>query len=357
MSNKRGLPTGVGLRHDAHYVEEISKITRSIGRVIQTDKIEPNPAQPRSEIGDLSELTSSIKEKGILEPLLVKPTGIDSWMIIAGERRWRAANLAGLTEVPCIELDIDEKGIAEIALIENLQRKDLTIWEESDGLAALASKFGYTHEEIAKKIGKSRTTVTESLSIASLPFEIREKCIESKIHAKSTLLEISRQFDKESMLNLLNRIKTNGLVTREKIRQEIRPQATSKPAVISVNNNPNTPTSVHVSSVEAPQANNLNHTVMLPTDKNRPIQQSTFPINQDNLEAQRAKIELTKLINSPLPNASTRLAVENKQSVFIYVPTSHDFKLEINFQKKEKYNLDDVIDALKKTLSYWEQTK
>jgi ParB family transcriptional regulator, chromosome partitioning protein len=361
VSNKRGLPAGVGLRHDAHYVEEISKITRSIGRVIQTDKIEPNPAQPRSEIGDLSELTSSVKEKGILEPLLVKPTGIDSWMIIAGERRWRAANLAGLTEVPCIELDIDEKGIAEIALIENLQRKDLTVWEESDGLAALATRFGYTHEEIAKKIGKSRTTVTESLAIATLPSDIRDKCRESKIHAKSTLLEISRQFDKDSMLDLLDRIKTNGLVTREKIRQEIRPQelkvvpvAAAAAEIAPINKiSSNKPTEPYLPTNKP--AENL-----VETAPNRFVNDrlKTNGITAQIIpDAELAKIELSKLVNSPLPNASTRLVTESKEAVFIYVPTSHDFKLEIKFQKKDKYNLDDVIDALRKTLNYWEQTK
>jgi ParB family chromosome partitioning protein len=131
-------------------------------------------------------------------------------MIIAGERRWRAANLAGLTEVPCIELDIDEKSIAEIALIENLQRKDLTVWEEADGFAYLVERFGYTHEEIAKKIGKSRTTVTESMAIAGLPESIRVKCRQSKINAKSTLLEVARQFDEKAMHDLLDNIGTKG---------------------------------------------------------------------------------------------------------------------------------------------------
>src|SRR6185312_14936195 len=113
------------MRHDSHYVEELAKHRpQQIGRLIAIDKIEPNPEQPRTEIGDLTELAASIKEKGVLEPLLVKPTGDGRFMIIAGERRWRASNLAGLEEVPCIELDIDEQNVAEIALIENLQRKD-----------------------------------------------------------------------------------------------------------------------------------------------------------------------------------------------------------------------------------------
>jgi len=212
------------MRHDAHYVEEFVKTNRTIGKIIPINQIEPNPDQPRVEIGDLTELTSSIKQKGVLEPLLVKPvreTG--NWMIIAGERRWRAANLAGLKEVPCIELDIDEKSIAEIALIENLQRKDLTIWEEADGLAALAESYGYTHEEIAKKISKSRTTVTESMAIAGIPQKIREKCREASISAKSTLLEVARQFDDAAMLDFVQKITSRGL-KREEIRNTARPQ-------------------------------------------------------------------------------------------------------------------------------------
>jgi ParB family chromosome partitioning protein len=212
------------MRHDAHYVEEFVKTHRTIGKIIPINQIEPNPEQPRVEIGDLTELSNSIKQKGVLEPLLVKPnreTG--GWMIIAGERRWRAANLAGLSEVPCIELDIDEKSIAEIALIENLQRKDLTVWEEADGLAALAETYGYTHEEIAKKISKSRTTVTESMAIAGIPEEIREKCRSANISAKSTLLEIARQFDDAAMHVFVESVVAKPL-NREEVRNAARPK-------------------------------------------------------------------------------------------------------------------------------------
>jgi ParB family transcriptional regulator, chromosome partitioning protein len=220
---KRGLPTGISMRHDSHYVEELARGNRSIGKILPIEKIEPNPDQPRVEIGDLTELTDSIKEKGVLEPLLVKPNRENgTWMIIAGERRWRASNLAGLKEVPCIELDLDEQSVAEIALIENLQRKDLTIWEEADGLAALATRYGYTHDQIAKKIGKSRTTITESMTIAGIPENIREKCREAKLSAKSTLLEVARQFDDGSMVEFVEKISQKGL-KREEIRQELRP--------------------------------------------------------------------------------------------------------------------------------------
>jgi ParB family transcriptional regulator, chromosome partitioning protein len=221
--SKRGLPTNIVMRHDSHYVEELARSNRSVGRIIPINQIAPNPEQPRVEIGDLTELTNSVKEKGVLEPLLVKPNRQSgTWMIIAGERRWRAANLAGLKEVPCIELDIDEKAIAEIALIENLQRKDLTVWEEADGLKALGTRFGYKHDEIAQKISKSRTTVTELLTIAGLPDNIREKCLAANINAKSTLLEIARQFDEPAMHKFLDGIQDKKY-NREEIRQAARP--------------------------------------------------------------------------------------------------------------------------------------
>lgn len=203
--SKAGLPIGVKMRHDSHYVEQIAAKSRSVGRTIPITSIFPNPEQPRSEFGDLTELRDSIKEKGVLEPLLVRPTDEGKFMIIAGERRWRASQLAGLDEVPCIEMDVDDKALAEIALIENLQRKDLTVWEEADGLAALKEKFGYTQDEIAQKISKGRTTVTELLTIAGLPAEIRNRCKSGNINAKAMLLEVARQFDEAAMFDFLER--------------------------------------------------------------------------------------------------------------------------------------------------------
>jgi ParB family chromosome partitioning protein len=207
--SKRGLPADLKMRHDWHYVEELSQPQRSIGRIIAIDQIEPNPDQPRIEIGDLTDLTASIKEKGVLEPLLVKPlsNGVGSkskWLIIAGERRWRAARAAGLNEVPCVELNVDDNQVAEIALIENLQRKDLSVWEEADGLLSLSKRFNYTHEDVAKRIGKSRTTVTESLTIANLPPAIRERCRRANINSKSILLQIARQIDDQTMIAVID---------------------------------------------------------------------------------------------------------------------------------------------------------
>jgi ParB family chromosome partitioning protein len=235
VSSRRGLPTGLSMRHDAHYVEELtqSNTTVHVGRLIPIDKIDPNPDQPRTEIGDLTELTASISEKGVLEPLLVKPT-MGRWMIIAGERRWRAATAAGLKDLPCIEMDVDESAVAEIALIENMQRKDLTPWEEADGLRALCERFGYTHEDVARKVGKSRSTVTEALSIASIPKDIREICRASDITSKSLLLQIVRQPDDDSMRTMAEQIGSEGLTrdgARKARRAFVDPTGASEPYV------------------------------------------------------------------------------------------------------------------------------
>jgi len=221
------------MRHDSHYVEELSQHQpAAVGRMISLDKIDPNPEQPRTEFGDLSELTASIAEKGVLEPLLVKPSrDTGRWMIIAGERRFRAARIAGLTEVPCVEMDIDAGSVAEIALIENMQRKDLTVWEEADGLLSLCERFGYTHEEVARKVGKSRSTVTEALSIAAIPPDVREICREADVSAKSMLLQIVRQPDDEGMRRLAKQIASRGLTrddAREVRRQEMGPRVAAE---------------------------------------------------------------------------------------------------------------------------------
>src|SRR5262245_39469924 len=224
------------MRHDAHYVEELSQNRpQQVGRMIAVDKLDPNPEQPRTEFGDLTELTASIAEKGVLEPLLVKPNRLTGrWMIIAGERRWRSAQKAGLKEVPCVEMEVDEGTIAEIALIENMQRKDLTVWEEADGLLALCEKFGYTHDDVARKVGKSRTTVTEAMAIAKIPEDVRELCKTGDITAKSSLLQIVRQPDDDSMRSLAKQIVSKGLNrndAREARRQEMGPRVVpeSKP--------------------------------------------------------------------------------------------------------------------------------
>lgn len=219
--SKRGLPNNFKLRHDAHYVEQLTSRSAGapVGRMIPIDKLQPNPNQPRVEIGDLTELVSSIREVGVLEPLLVRPSDVGGrFMIISGERRYRASLEVGLTELPCIEMDVDDRAVAEISLIENLQRKDLSPFEEADGLHALAERFGYTHEEIAKKIGKSRSSITEALSLAAIPAEIRDLCRRADISSKSMLLQVVRQPSEGEMRQFVEKIKDTGM-TRDQARE------------------------------------------------------------------------------------------------------------------------------------------
>ena len=232
--SKKGLPDNFRLRHDSHYVELLTSrgAGAPVGRMIPIDKLAPNPLQPRVEIGDLTELVLSIREKGVLEPILVRPSDVGGrFMIISGERRYRASLEVGLAEVPCIEMDVDDRAVAEISLIENLQRKDLTAFEEADGLVALAKRFGYKHDEIAKKLGKARTSVTETISIATIPPDVRDLCRRADISSKSMLLQIARQPTDEEMREFVNKIDSTGL-TRDQAR-EIRQGKPAKPRSFS----------------------------------------------------------------------------------------------------------------------------
>jgi len=233
VSTKRGLPNTLKMRHDRHYVEELaSRSGAPIGRMISIERLEPNPQQPRIEIGDLTDLIASIKEKGVLEPLLVRPSEVGGrFMIISGERRYRAAREAGLRELPCIEMEVDDRAVAEIALIENLQRKDLTPFEEAEGLMVLVERFGYTHEEVARKIGKSRSSVTEALAIATLPGEVKEQCRLADISSKSLLLQVVRQPNQEAMSGFVKRIAEQGLTRDEARRARTKKQVRQQPYV------------------------------------------------------------------------------------------------------------------------------
>lgn len=217
--SRRGLPETVRTRHDLHYVEELFQDeSGSVGRYLAINSIRPNPNQPRQTFGDLSELVASIREKGVLEPLLVRPTE-NGYEIIAGERRWRACKELGIDRIPCIIKDADDRESLELALIENLQRKDLDPFEEGDGLQALAEKFHYTHAEIAHVIGKSRTSITESLALTHMPTDVKQMCRQADISSKSLLLQIVRQPDAEEMKKLVDRIGKENL-TRQQVRQE-----------------------------------------------------------------------------------------------------------------------------------------
>ncbi len=227
MSNRRvGLPLTVKMRHDSHYVEEIiSRSGAAIGRMIPIDQLQPNVSQPRKDMGDLKELAESVRDKGVLEPLLVRSLPqTEKYLIISGERRYQAARLAGLRELPCIEKEVGDPETLEIALIENLQRKDLTPLEEADGLHALAERFALTHEDIARRLSKGRSSITESLSLRSIPDSIKGLCIENRILSKSQLLQVARQPSEAKMRDLVRRFAL-GMVNREQARAERNPTA------------------------------------------------------------------------------------------------------------------------------------
>ena len=218
--SKRGLPMTLKMRHDEHYVEALASSAGSpIGRLVPIDRVDPNPDQPRQVMGDLSELIASIAEKGILEPLVVRQRG-DRFQIVAGERRYQAAVQVGLRELPVVIRDVDDTEMLELALIENLQRKDLTPFEESEALQGLAERCGYTHEDLARRLGKSRTSVTESLTLNGMPDEVRNLCRLADISSKSLLLQIVRQETPEKMTALIEKLTSQGGgVTRQQLRE------------------------------------------------------------------------------------------------------------------------------------------
>ena len=226
--SKRGLPESVRMRHDAHYVETLTASAGApVGRMIPIEHIDPNPNQPRQVMGDLSELIASVKENGLIEPIVVRQRGT-RFQIVAGERRYQAAVRAGIEELPVVIRDVDDVGILEIALVENLQRKDLTAFEESEALHALCQKAGYTHEKLAQKLGKSRTVITESLSLNQMPESIKQLCRLADISSKSLLLQIVRHGDPEKMAALVEQMSRGGGMTRQEVREQVKPKTAAR---------------------------------------------------------------------------------------------------------------------------------
>ena len=235
---KRGLPDTARMRHDEHYVEALTAVVNApIGRIVPIDQVDPNPDQPRQVMGDLSELMASIGEKGIIEPLVVRQRG-SRYQIVAGERRYQAAVQVGLKEVPVVVRDVDDNEIIEIALIENLQRKDLTPFEEAEAMQSLAQRCGYTHEDLARKLGKSRTAVTEALSLNGMPVDVRNLCRLADINSKSLLLQVVRQQNPQKMVALVEKIVRDGGATRQELREAASKPKPGRPKAFTFNYKP-----------------------------------------------------------------------------------------------------------------------
>lgn len=188
MSKKFGLGKGLG----ALIPETEDEIKESNNLFIALNKIKNNVEQPRKAFDNekIAELAESIKTHGIIQPLLVKKSNSDEYIIVAGERRWRAAKMIGLKEVPVIVMDIAEKEILEVSLIENIQRQDLNPIEEALSYKKLLTEFNVTQEELSKRIGKSRTTITNTMRLVNLDKRVQQYLIEgvlSEGHGRAIL--------------------------------------------------------------------------------------------------------------------------------------------------------------------------
>ena len=231
MATRKG---GLGKGLEALFVDnETEEITPS---TLKLTEIEPNREQPRKDFDEkaLSELADSIREHGVLQPLLVRPLKDGRYQLIAGERRWRASRMAGLTEVPVIVRDLDDQAAMELALIENLQRTDLNIMEEAAGYRELMERYGMTQEVVAKRVGKSRPAVANALRMLALPEATAKLVREGKLtagHARALLgLPDPAEIDP-----LAERVLAEGLSVRETERlvadRKVSPEKKPQPAV------------------------------------------------------------------------------------------------------------------------------
>ncbi len=213
MSKKRGLGKGLEALLGNDHVDNSKK--NSQVQMLSLEQLQPNPYQPRSVFNKeaISTLADSIRQHGIIQPLAVRPLGDDKYEIIAGERRFRAAKIAGLTEVPVVIHDINDSDSAAFALIENLQRENLNVIEKAEGIKRLIENFGLTHEACGKILGQSRSAISNTLRLLDLNSSVQEAIAEKAIdmgHARALLpLEHAEQYE------ALQKIRLNGLSVRE----------------------------------------------------------------------------------------------------------------------------------------------
>lgn len=227
MAKKQtGLGKGLGALMLENSVDELNNVN-----TLPLNEIVPNKEQPRKTFdeGALQELADSITQHGVLQPLLVRPLAAGGYQLVAGERRWRASRIAGLKEVPVVIRELSDVETMEIAIIENLQREDLNPIEEAEGLQALIDRCGYTQEEVAVSVGKSRPAIANSLRLLKLPPEVRDMTRGGEIsagHARALLA-----FDNEAMIyEAAQSIIRNNLTVRDVERLAKMTEKTSSSA-------------------------------------------------------------------------------------------------------------------------------
>ena len=183
---------------------------------LKISQIEPNRNQPRRNFDEdaLSELAQSIKEHGVLQPILVRPMIYGGYQIVAGERRYRASRLAGLTEIPAIIRELSDSETMQIALIENLQRRDLSPLEEAQGYRKLMDEYGFSQEDVARTVGKSRSAVANTIRLLGLPDEVKELLEQGKISAGHARALLSADHD-DTIIEAAGKIVKEGLSVRE----------------------------------------------------------------------------------------------------------------------------------------------
>lgn len=236
MSTKqRGLGRGLGALIDDFSVPETQQeVTR-----LPLQKVEPNPNQPRRRFDkeELQSLADSIAEHGILQPLAVRAMEGGFYQIIAGERRWRAARLAGLKEVPVVVVEADDRTVMELALIENLQRQDLNPMEEAEGYRVLTEEYGLTQEQAAARVGKSRPAVANALRLLALPEDVRslvEKGELSAGHARAVLslpTPARQRAAAQKILTLRLSVRQAEAMCKRLAAEEKKPEPAKRPAV------------------------------------------------------------------------------------------------------------------------------
>ena len=215
-TEKKGLGKGLGALMNADAVTTVTSDVLSSAIELKISQIEPNQNQPRCEFNPdkLQDLADSIKKYGVLQPIVVKKLDNGFYKIIAGERRWRASKMAGLLKVPVLVRDYDDQETMEIALIENLQRDDLNPFEEARGYKELMDVFGLTQEQVAQKVGKSRSAVANSIRLLTLCDEIKEMVLKKDLtvgHVRALL-----STDNEGVqLMAARKIVVEGLTVRQ----------------------------------------------------------------------------------------------------------------------------------------------
>ncbi|MBI3147890.1 MAG: ParB/RepB/Spo0J family partition protein [Betaproteobacteria bacterium] len=213
---------GLGRGLDALLDGDTSEPGRELLKTLKTEHLRPGKYQPRSHMdqASLAELAASIKEQGVMQPILVRPVAAQRYEIIAGERRWRAAQIAGLTEVPALVRDVPDRAALALALVENIQREDLNPLEEAQGLQRLIEEFGLTHEDAAQSVGRSRSAVSNLLRLLQLAKPVQELLLTSRLdmgHARALLpLQAGQQ------VLLAGQIVQRGLSVREAERLAAR---------------------------------------------------------------------------------------------------------------------------------------